>query len=238
MRKAIVLLSGGMDSAVTLYFAKEKGFDCHCLIFDYGQRHKREIESAKAIAKKAGCPYRVLRIELPWRGSSLLDRKVSLPRGVNRQIGKRANIPTTYVPGRNIIFLSFALSFAEGIGAKAIFIGAHTQDYSNYPDCRRDFFQAFSRVIKKGTRSGVEAGGIKIQTPLISKGKSEIVKLGMRLRVPFEITWSCYRGGSHPCGKCDSCHFRAKGFAEAGIPDPLLDNQTSNPKHQIITNTQ
>lgn len=222
MRKAVVLLSGGLDSAVTLYSAKKKGFDCHCLIFEYGQRHKREIESAKRIAKKAGCSYKILRIELPWKGSSLLDKKIPVPGGVNRQIGKRASIPTTYVPGRNIIFLSFALSFAEAIGAKAIFIGAHSQDYSGYPDCRKDFFRAFSKVIKRGTRSGVEAGGIKIVTPLIGKGKSQIIKLGMRLRVPFELTWSCYRGGGQPCGRCDSCYFRAKGFAEAGIPDPLL----------------
>ena len=221
-RTAIVLLSGGLDSAVSLYFAKSQGFDCRCLIFDYDQRHKREIESAKRIAKLAGCRYRILKIELPWKGSSLLDRKVALPRETDRGTLRRADIPSTYIPGRNIIFLSFALSFAEAVGARTILIGAHMQDYSGYPDCRQDFFQAFSKVIKTGTEAGVKGEGIKILTPLITKKKSEIIKLGFRLGVPFELTWSCYQGGSQPCGKCDSCHFRARGFAEADIPDPLL----------------
>jgi len=222
MKKAIVLLSGGLDSAVILYRAKSEGFDCRCLIFDYGQRHKREIDSAKRIAKTAGCPYKVLRVKLPWKGSSLLDKKVIIAQRAGRQRTKQVDIPSTYVPGRNIIFLSFALSFAEAIGAKAIFIGAHIHDYSGYPDCREEFFQAFSRVINQGTSSGVKGEEIKIFTPLIKKRKSEIIKLGIRLKVPFKLTWSCYKGGSKPCGRCDSCYFRAKGFAETGITDPLL----------------
>ncbi|MGD9014965.1 MAG: 7-cyano-7-deazaguanine synthase QueC [Candidatus Omnitrophota bacterium] len=222
MKKAIVLLSGGLDSAVTLYLAKSEGFDCRCLIFDYGQRHKREIDSAKRIAKTASCSYKILRIKLPEQGSSLLDKKAFIIQQAGRQRTKQVDIPSTYVPGRNIIFLSFALSFAEVIGAKAIFIGAHIQDYSGYPDCRKDFFQAFSRVINRGTSSGVKGEKIKISTPLISKRKSEIIKLGIRLKVPFKLTWSCYKGGSKPCGRCDSCYFRAKGFTEAGITDPLL----------------
>ena len=221
-RQAIVLLSGGLDSAVSLYFAKRRGFDCHCLIFDYDQRHKREIESAKGIAKATGCRYQILKVQLPWKGSSLLDKKSVIPRQIDRQTHRRIGIPSTYIPGRNIIFLSFALSFAEAVGVRAIFIGAHTQDYSGYPDCRKDFFQAYRKIIKTGTRSGVEGERIEILTPLIGKRKSEIIKLGIRLGVPFELTWSCYQGKSKPCGKCDSCHFRAKGFAEAGIPDPLL----------------
>jgi 7-cyano-7-deazaguanine synthase len=223
MKKAIVLLSGGLDSAVTLYLAKNEGFDCRCLIFDYGQRHKREIESAKRIAKTAGCAYKILRVKLPWKGSSLLDKKVLITQQAGKQRARQVDIPSTYVPGRNIIFLSFALSFAEAIGTKAIFIGAHIQDYSGYPDCREEFFQAFSRVINRGTSSGVKGKEIRISTPLISKRKSEIIKLGIRLKVPLRLTWSCYRGQSKPCGRCDSCYFRAKGFVEAGFSDPLLD---------------
>jgi 7-cyano-7-deazaguanine synthase len=223
MKKAIVLLSGGLDSAVTLYFAKKEGFTCRCLIFDYGQRHKREIESAKRIAKAAGCQYRILNIRLPWRGSSLLDKKALITQQAGCRAVKRTDIPLTYVPGRNIIFLSFALSLAETVGAKDIFIGAHSQDYSGYPDCRKEFFQAFNRVINTGTRSGVKGDGIRISTPLVNKKKSEIIRMGMGLKVPFKLTWSCYRGGKKPCGRCDSCYFRARGFAELGIPDPLLD---------------
>jgi len=221
MNKAIVLLSGGLDSATTLYFAKAKGFKCYCLIFDYGQRHNREIASAKKIAKKTGCSWQVIKIKLPWKGSALLDKKISLPPvDTNRLSGK---IPFTYVPGRNIIFLSFALSFAESVGAKSIFIGAHAQDYSGYPDCRPEFYQAFSKVISTGTKAGVEKKPIKIETPLIHKSKAQIIKLGLRLGVPFKLTWSCYHGGAKPCQKCDSCYFRNKGFKELGKIDPLLN---------------
>ncbi|MFC1657843.1 7-cyano-7-deazaguanine synthase QueC [Candidatus Omnitrophota bacterium] len=224
LKKGIVLLSGGLDSAVTLYYARQQGLDCQCLIFDYGQRHKKEISSAKKIAKSAGCPYKILNIQFPWKGSSLLDKSIRIPQA-KRQAGRRSGnkIPGTYVPGRNIIFLSFALSFSEVAGASAIFIGAHTQDYSGYPDCRREFFQAFDRVIKSGTRSGTSRKGIRIFTPLIGKKKSEIIKLGMSLGVPFQLTWSCYKGGSRPCASCESCHFRALGFAEAGFLDPLME---------------
>ncbi len=221
-RQAIVLLSGGLDSAVTLYLAKRRGFSCHCLIFDYGQRHKKEIESAKRIAKTAGCRYKVLKIDFPWKGSSLLDKNIKIPQKSVRLNRKKEGIPSTYVPARNIIFLSFALSFAETAGARAIFIGAHAEDYSGYPDCRKDFFQAFDRLIKRGTKAGIEEKGIKIFTPLIGMRKSQIIKLGRRLGVPFELTRSCYKGGKKPCGRCDSCYFRARGFAQAGISDPLL----------------
>ena len=211
--KAVVLLSGGLDSVTTLYFAKKAGFSCHCLIFDYGQRHKKEISAAKKIAQNLKCPFRVIKISLPWKGSSLLDANLAIP---HRRSGK---IPATYVPGRNIIFLSFALSYAEAIAAKAIFIGAHAQDYSGYPDCRPEFFQAFDKVISRGTKAGVEKKGIKIKTPLINKTKAQIIRLGNSLGVPFNLTWSCYRGGSRPCGKCDSCYYRAKGFKEAGLTE-------------------
>lgn len=221
MRKAVVLLSGGLDSSTALYFAKNKGFKCFCLIFDYGQRHRREIESAKRIAQAAKCNWQVVKISLAWKGSALLDRKMKIPGiRVSGYPGIR-KIPVTYVPGRNIIFLSFALSYAEAIKAQAIFIGAHIQDYSGYPDCRPQFYQAFRKVIAKGTKAGIEKRGIEIKAPLLYKTKAQIVKLGSCLGVPFEFTWSCYAGGRRPCGKCDSCYFRARGFKEAGLKDPL-----------------
>ncbi|MFH1440759.1 MAG: 7-cyano-7-deazaguanine synthase QueC [Candidatus Omnitrophota bacterium] len=226
-KQAVVLLSGGLDSAVTLYCALEKGYKCSCLIFDYGQRHKKEINYAKKIAGIARCSYRIINIDLPWKGSSLLDGELSvtphpLPsphRGEGLGEGDNIEIPLTYVPSRNIIFLSFALSYAEALNAGAIFIGAHAQDYSGYPDCRPEFYRAFIKAAKAGTKAGVQGNPIKIITPLINKNKSQIIKLGKKLNVPFEYTWSCYEGAQSPCGRCDSCYFRAKGFKEAGLED-------------------
>jgi len=214
LKQAVVLLSGGLDSATALYFAKAKGYECFCLIFDYGQLHKKEAACAVKIAKKSGSVCRISKINLPWKGSALLDKKIE----ISEEIAE--GIPATYVPGRNIIFLSFALSFAEAIKAQAIFIGAHAQDYSGYPDCRYDFFQAFIKMAKLGTLGGKK---IKILTPLLHKNKSQIIKLGQKLRVPFDLTWSCYRGERYPCCKCDSCYYRAKGFIEAGLVDPLMN---------------
>jgi len=216
-KKAIILLSGGLDSAVTLYFAKSKGFTCHCLAFDYGQRHRRELEAARKIVRLAKCPLTLIKIALPWGGSVLLGQGKNIP--VTRSQGHKVSgkIPTTYVPARNIIFLSFALSFAEALKASAIFIGAHAQDYSGYPDCRPEFYSAFKQVAFTGTKTGVQHKGIAIKTPLIHKTKAEIIRLGDKLGVPFALTWSCYQGGKQPCGKCDSCYFRDKGFREAGI---------------------
>lgn len=217
-----MLLSGGLDSAVTLYLARKQGFRCDCLAFDYGQRHRRELSSAKKIARATRCPLEVIKISLPWKGSALFKRGGALPpfkgsRGAN-------SIPATYVPGRNIIFLSFALSCAEAKKAGAIFIGAHDQDYSGYPDCRPEFFRAFSKAAARGTKAGLAGKPVKVIAPLLGKDKSEIIRLGQRLGVPFHLSWSCYWGGRRPCGKCDSCHFRAKGFAEAGIRDSLISN--------------
>jgi len=202
--KAIILLSGGLDSTTTLYYALSKGYKCHALIFDYGQRHRRELRSAVAVAKRASVAYRVLRIKFPWKGSSLLDRKTKIPK--NR---KFEGIPSTYVPARNTIFLSFALSNAEAIGAKAIFIGANAIDFSGYPDCRPAFYRAFQKVIEQGTK----ARKIRVLTPLINMTKAQIIRLGMKLGAPLDLTWSCYAGGNRPCGVCDSCRLRAKGFS-------------------------
>jgi len=226
VKKAIVLLSGGLDSATTLYLARSQGYKCSCIIFDYGQRHKKEIEYAKKIAQAAQCPAQIINIKLPWRGSSLLDKKLRIPQLTNSRTHELTNeIPSTYVPARNIIFLSFALSFAEAMGAEVIFIGAHIQDYSGYPDCRPEFYRAFKKVILTGTRAGVEKRSIKIETPLILKTKAQIIRLGRQLGVPFVLTWSCYQGGRVPCGECDSCYYRAKGFSEAGIRDPLIEGR-------------
>lgn len=211
--KAVVLLSGGMDSAVTLYMAKQS-YECIALSFDYGQKAKKEIEYAQKVAKAASCEYHLINISLPWKGSSLLDEKKEIPSG---KVSSAGNIPDTYVPARNIIFLSFGVSFAEAIGAKAVFIGAHQMDFSNYPDCREKFFKKFQEMIRNGTKTGSEGKCVKIETPILTKTKKEIVKLGLKLGVPFEDTWSCYSGGDIPCGKCESCLFREKAFKGAGL---------------------
>jgi 7-cyano-7-deazaguanine synthase len=215
LKQAVVLLSGGLDSATVLYLAKARGYLCRCLIFNYGQMHKKEVRQAERIARRAGCVYKILKIDFPWKGSALLDRKIKVPEKISRAI------PATYVPSRNIIFLSFAASYAETIGAQTIFIGAHAQDYSGYPDCRPEFFSAFRKMIKAGT-----CGGFSIQAPLLRKDKSQIILMGQKLEVPFELTWSCYRGGKTPCAKCDSCYYRAKGFKEARLVDPLVKNES------------
>lgn len=218
-KKAVVLLSGGIDSATCLYLAKDKGFTPHCLIFNYAQSHISEIESAKKIAYKAGCKYLVCKIGFPWKGSSLLDRRLKIPKPRSPAAqGRGKGIPSTYVAARNIVFLSFALSYAEVIKANAIFIGANARDFSGYPDCRPDFYRAFRKVVK----TGIKSKDIQLFTPLINKTKAEIIRLGQNLGVPYELSWSCYRGGRRPCGECSSCRFRAKGFREAGLQDPLL----------------
>jgi len=222
MKHAVVLLSGGLDSTTLLFFAKARGFKAHCLIFDYQQRHKKEIRRAVSIARQVQSPFAVVKIALPWRGSALLDKQIPLPKNRSLKRISAHKIPTTYVPARNIIFLSFAVSYAEAIGAGTVFIGANAIDYSGYPDCRPEFYLTYREVLKTGLKSGVEGKAIKIATPLIHKTKAQIIQLGLSLKVPYHLTWSCYQGGKKPCGRCDSCLLREKGFAEIGKKDPSL----------------
>ncbi|NLE64998.1 MAG: 7-cyano-7-deazaguanine synthase QueC, partial [Elusimicrobia bacterium] len=208
----------GLDSATVLYHALSKGYQVRALIFDYGQRHRREIRSAKALARRAGVLFETVGISFPWKGSALTDRKLRVPVGGVR----RGVIPPTYVPARNIIFLSFAASCAEAVGARTIFIGANALDYSGYPDCRPGFFRAMQKTLDQGLKTGVRKKGIRIEAPLLRMTKAEIIRRGIALGVPYEKTWSCYQGGKTPCGVCDSCRLRTKGFWEAGAKDPLV----------------
>lgn len=218
MKKAICLLSGGLDSAVCLYEARKKNFEVIALTIDYGQRHDREIRSARKIASSLKIRHYEVQFEMPWRGSALTDKSVSLHDAKDVQhISKR--IPNTYVPARNSIFLSLAASCAEAEKAEAIFIGANAVDYSGYPDCRPVYLKAFENLVLKGTKAGIEGKTLKIFSPLLKLSKKQIVLRAFQLGVPIEKTWSCYRGGKKPCGRCDSCLLRKKGFQDAGLKD-------------------
>ena len=220
--KAVVLLSGGLDSATVLAIVKEAGRDGVCLTFDYGQRHQKELEAASSLAEWAHFPHEILSFRLPWKGSALLDEEIQLPK--DRALEKMSEeIPITYVPARNTIFLSFAASWAEAIGASFIYFGANVIDYSGYPDCRQGYLLAFQRLLSLGTKSGVQGKGVEIVAPLVNKTKADIIRWGLRLHVPYELTWSCYEGKALPCQRCDSCLLRAKAFQEAGVDDPLLN---------------
>jgi len=222
MKKAIVILSGGLDSSVCLAWAVNKGYKAYAINFDYGQRHKRETKSAEKIARYYKVPLYKIKLNFPWlKSSSLVNKNKSIPDLEYSQIisGK---IPSTYVPGRNLVFSSIAVSFADSIGAEAVISGPNSIDYSGYPDCRPEFYNALEKAINYGTKNPVYGKKIKLLTPLIKMSKADIVKLAFKLKVPLKYTWSCYRGGNRPCGKCDSCKLRAKGFEEAGFIDPLL----------------
>lgn len=222
-RTAVVLLSGGMDSATALAVARKKFPRVDCLTMQYGQRHGREIRSARQLARYYGVArHRVVRLPLaPLLRSALTNPQRALPRPHGRRGAHQ--IPDTYVPARNTILLSIALGYAESIGAETIYIGANAIDYSGYPDCRPEYFRMFERLARVATRAGVERRAeLRIEAPLLRLSKSDIVQLGERLGVPWEMTWSCYAGGRTPCGRCDSCSLRARGFDAAGIPDPLL----------------
>ncbi|MGQ9583111.1 MAG: 7-cyano-7-deazaguanine synthase QueC [Thermoplasmatota archaeon] len=219
--KAVVLLSGGMDSAAAAAVARVRGFEIYALTVDYGQRHRRELGCARRLARFFGArEHRVIRSGLgELGGSALTDRSIAVPEGKEWRPGAR--VPATYVPARNLVLLSLAAAYAETLGAGAIFIGANAVDYSGYPDCRPGFLRAFERALRLGTARGSSGLPIRILAPLMRVSKAGIVRLGVRLGVPFELTWSCYRGGRRPCGRCDACRLRAGGFRDAGLEDPL-----------------
>lgn len=218
--KAVVLFSGGLDSTTVLCWALKKGYKCKALGVSYGQRHARELDSAARIARLVNVELIKVNVSFPWlKVSSLVDSSKKLPELPLSKIGK-ISIPDTYVPGRNTIFMALAVSLADSIGAGCIAVGANALDYSGYPDCRPAFYRHFQHVANAGTRAGTQGKGIRILAPLMRMSKSGIIRMALRLNVPLELTWSCYSGGRYPCGKCDSCKLRAKGFKEAGIPDP------------------
>lgn len=224
-KRAVCLLSGGLDSATCLAIAREQGYECYCLSFDYGQRHRVELEAARRIAASlAAREHRIAKIDLRVFGGSALTSDIEVPKGrAEEQMSK--GIPVTYVPARNTIFLSFALAYAEVAGASDIFIGVNFIDYSGYPDCRPEFIHAFEHLANLATRAGVEGTTkIAIRMPLIEMTKADIVRKAVQLGVDLGSTHSCYDPGpqGEPCGRCDSCSLRRKGFEEAGFRDPAV----------------
>ena len=220
--KAIVLLSGGLDSAVALSLAKSKGYDVYALSFNYGQKHTKELDCAKKLAANIGAKeHKIVSLALnSWGGCSLTDSSMEVKTGD----AERTDIPDTYVPARNMVFLSVAASYAEAVKAQHIFIGVSQVDYSGYVDCRKSFIDAMEKAINQGTELAVEQKKpITIDAPFINMTKAEEIKIGMELGVDFANTWTCYKGDERPCGECDSCLLRAKAFKEAGVSDPALD---------------
>jgi 7-cyano-7-deazaguanine synthase len=224
--RAVVLLSGGLDSYTAAAIAKSEGFELYAVTMAYGQRHARELESARAVAKALACTRHLeLPIDLRAIGGSSLTSDASVPR--DRDLTATdipTNIPSTYVPARNTIFLSLALAWAEVLGASDIVIGVNALDYSGYPDCRPEFIRAFESLATLATRAGVEGERFRVHTPLISLTKAEIIRRGLALGLDYGLTHSCYDPAPDgtPCGRCDSCALRARGFTEAGVPDPLV----------------
>lgn len=222
MAEAIVLLSGGLDSSTVLALAQERGYEVVALTFDYGQKHKRELNSSRKISRHFKAKEHII---VPLNLGELLRSSLtreSMPIPENRTEEEiSTGVPSTYVPSRNIIFLSIAASIAESRGAEALFIAANSVDFSGYPDCTAEFMAAFQRTLDIGTKAGREGRGIRIEAPILTKSKGDIVREAVRLKVPLEETWSCYEGGVKACGKCDSCLLRLRGFSEAGLRDPL-----------------
>jgi 7-cyano-7-deazaguanine synthase len=229
-KRAVVLLSGGLDSATVLAIARSQGYEIYALLFRYGQRHVFELEAAQRVAASIGVAgHRTAEIDLRLFGGSALTDDIAVPKG--RTVGDMGRgIPITYVPARNTIFLSFALAWAEVLGSSDIFIGVNALDYSGYPDCRPEFIEAFEKMANLATKAGVEGRQrLKIHTPLIAMSKAEIIAKGIELGVDYGLTSSCYDPSSSgvPCGECDSCLLRKKGFGENGIEDPLKYRATS-----------
>jgi 7-cyano-7-deazaguanine synthase len=219
-KKAVILTSGGLDSATVLAMAKKQGFDCYTLGFDYGQRHRVELTAGETLSAKMGAvEHKVVKLDLSTiGGSALTDSKIAVPDHVDNALG----VPVTYVPARNTVFLSIALGWAEVLDARDIFIGVNAVDYSGYPDCRSEYIAAFEEMANLATQSGVEGKALSIQTPLIDLSKADIIKLGTDLGVDYSLTVSCYQANDsgEACGKCDSCFLRKDGFRVAGIEDP------------------
>jgi 7-cyano-7-deazaguanine synthase len=224
-RRAICLLSGGLDSSTCLAIARSQGFACYCLSFNYGQRHAQELQAAANVAQQLGArEHRILTIDLRGFGGSALTGDIAVPKD-REERSMRAGIPVTYVPGRNTIFLSFALAYAEVTGAADIFLGVNAIDYSGYPDCRPEFIAAFEQMANLATKAGVEGTSkFQIHTPLIQMTKADIIRKAIALDVDLSLTHSCYDPdlSGRPCGRCDSCLLRRKGFEEAGVRDPLV----------------
>lgn len=225
MRNAVCLLSGGLDSATALAFARRDGFACHALSFDYGQRHRIELAAASRVARSLGAvEHKTAVIDLRLFGGSALTSELDVPK--DRPASEMSHgIPVTYVPARNTIFLSFALAWAEVLGASDIYIGVNAVDYSGYPDCRPEYIEAFERMANLATKAGVEGSQrLRIHVPLIDLSKAEIIRAGLALGVDYSMTHSCYDpdAAGRACGHCDSCQLRLAGFAEAGSPDPVL----------------
>lgn len=223
MKRAVVILSGGLDSTVCMSAARQEGYEIFPITYSYGQRHRREVEQARKVADFYGCSRHLVVDSGFFRAigeSALTSDKINVP--TNRSTGEmEKDIPVTYVPFRNAVFLSMAVGYAESIKAEKIYIGVNALDYSGYPDCRPQFIRAFQEAVNLGTAASDKGMNIKIETPLINLTKAEIVKLGVENTAPLHLTTSCYMGGEKACGQCDSCLLRRKGFSEAGIKDPI-----------------
>ncbi|MCX4192699.1 7-cyano-7-deazaguanine synthase QueC [Methylophaga sp. OBS1] len=218
MKRAVVLLSGGLDSATVLAIAKSQGYDCYTISFDYGQRHRAELLASSLLSEQLGAiSHKVINIDLSTiGGSALTDTSIAVPQE------HQAGIPVTYVPARNTVFMSIALGWAEVLEAEAIFVGVNAVDYSGYPDCRPEYIAAFETMANLATKSGVEGRPLKIAAPLIEMSKQEIIERGVELGVDYSLTVSCYQADEtgRACGECDSCRFRRQGFEQAGLEDP------------------
>jgi len=225
MSGALVVLSGGLDSTVCIGVAVADSRGAPLAVtFDYGQRHRVELDHAAAVAAHYGAEHLVVPIDLSgWGGSALTDPAIDVPDAADGDAaGATGAIPVTYVPARNLIFLSLAMGIAEARDADDVYLGVNALDYSGYPDCRPEFVESFAATAALALKRGVEGRPVAVRTPLVDLGKPDIVRLGLELGAPLHLTWSCYRGGERPCGTCDSCVLRAKGFAGAGVPDPAL----------------